>query len=183
MWFEITLDDFSVKHEGLYCHNKAGGDVYSSLQEDIINNVSDLMEMESCYAIEIQTDNRQVLFARDYLGFFPLIYTTIEKKLFVTDEMPEAVEWLRQHGVTPQVSDKSLALYFTMGYIPQGRSLYKEISTCCNASIYSWSGGAVNCKDCFVPIDVDPSVSLLDLDESIENTVSSIDSLHDDIDI
>jgi len=183
MWFEITQDNFSVQYEGLYCHKKGANNIYSSLQGDIVNEISDLMEMESCFAIEVKPEQQQVSFARDYLGFFPLIYTAAENKLFITDEMARAVEWLKQHGITPSVSDQSLALYFTMGYIPQGRSLYSEIYSCCNASIYIWSKGVVHQNNCFTPIDVDPAVSLSDLDESIEKTVKHIDSLHDEIDV
>jgi asparagine synthase (glutamine-hydrolysing) len=141
------------------------------------------MELEYCYGIEVDPVNKCVSFARDYLGFYPLIYSAHKNKLFITDDFSEVVAWSKKQGVNLTISDKSLALYFTMGYVPQGYSLYEEISTCRNASIYKWEGASVICVDMFVPIEEDPSVDLEDLGQAIEQSVVDIYSKSTDVDV
>jgi asparagine synthase (glutamine-hydrolysing) len=183
MWFEIDWHDFNASSDGFYLHYQGDSIIYSSCSDNSITSIEDLMSLERCQAIEVNNKTKQVSFARDYLGFYPLIYTTVDSKLFITDEINLAVNWLRQHNVNPSVSEQSLALYFTMGYIPQGRSLYVEIQTCRNASVYSWCGDKVTLKDYFSPIEVTDRVTLKELEDSIEQAISRIYSKHDEIDV
>jgi len=173
MWLEVDKNTFSVNQQGFELR---AGDTqfYTSEGAPSLSSIRDLAHLEYIQAVEINVRDRKVSFGRDYLGFYPLLYGETDSALFISDELSEVVEWLHRQGVSITVSPESVALYFTMGYVPQGCTLLNEVMACENASIYHLEGGKVRCEDIFRPIEVDSQVTVDEVGRQIEAAVDHI---------
>lgn len=174
MWIEIDADTFAVKQEGFQAQSGGDKTLYVSQGLTGLNSIDDLRSANYAQAIEIDAPNRRARFGRDYLGHFPLLYTEANRRLFVTDELAEAKEWLDRQGVRVTVSEESLALYFAMGYVPQGRTVFNQIHTCENAHLYQWQRGVVSKTRTFTAIEPDEAFSTPQLRECIDFEVQDL---------
>ena len=169
MWLELDRRLGAVRQEGLERRRaRSGADLYVSPGAPPLGGVADLSRAEYCQAIEIDLAGRRASFGRDYLGHHPLAYATAGDRLFLTDSVPAAVDWLRREGERPTLSEEAVALYLAMGYVPQGMTLYREVVTCRNASVYRWDGAAVTHDSTFAPIAADERFPLAELRRRIE---------------
>lgn len=185
MWAEIDTATFAATTEGFHTRppsrslghsgDHAGhGDpktLYVSAELAGLDAIESLAGSEYGQAIEVDAVNRTIRFGRDYLGHFPLLYTYAGGRVFISDEIGEARAWLQRQGVQPTVSEEALALYFTMGYVPQGMTLFRQIWTCENAHLYRWHDGKISKTRLFKAIEADAGFPVADLRARIEYEV------------
>jgi len=183
MWLEVVYPSLAVRQEGFVEIPREVGSLYVCPGMDRITSIKELVDSEYGQAVEIDAKNQAVYFGRDYLGQHPLIYAQTSDKLFISDEHSEVVAWLASNDVKPDLSEESLALFFTMGYVPQGVSLYEQIVPCENASLYRWEKGRVFRDDLFVPVDEDPNAKLGELADCIESEMERYCAGLDDVDV
>lgn len=175
MWFEIDRASFEVKQQGFDQRaTRDGRDIYVSAGAGHINGVQSLTAAEYCQAIEVDRRRRIVSFGRDYLGHYPLLYAHSRDTLFISDEIGKIREWLTSRGQRLTLSEEAIALYFAMGYVPQGMTLHAEIKTCRNASIYHWKAGRVTHESTFKPVACDAKFPMAELGSRIHNGVEQI---------
>jgi asparagine synthetase B (glutamine-hydrolysing) len=184
MWLEIDFESMTVNNEG-FVEKKLENSAlfYNSGLNQNINSIKDLISTEYLQVIEINLSQRSAVFGRDYLGHFPLLYSSDGNSLFITDELREAIEWLKARGKQLTISKEALALYFTMSYVPQGMTIYNEIASCENASMYTWSKGKVIREKLFEPIFADSEYPLEELGKNIEYEVDRLSKDADHVDV
>lgn len=174
MWLEIDLTNFSVRQSGF---SKTGSGIpalYVSAGLERLGGIESLASAEYGQAVEIDSQNRTVAFGRDYLGHHPLLYADVPGWIFISDEFKEVAAWLRRRGESLSVCEESLALYFAMGYVPQGRTVFREIHTCKNATIYRWRKGTICAQNTFRPIVADADFPLSELERHIEREIERL---------
>src|SRR5713226_6868123 len=174
MWFEIDLCTFAVRQEG-FCEQPSGHrTLYLSPDLQSVYSIRDLAEAEYGQAIEVDVNNRVVYFGRDYLGHHPLLYALTDQHLFISDEIVDIRFWLNHLGVRLTTSEEALALYFAAGYIPQEFTLFEQIKSCENASLYRWTRGRVSRVSLFRPVEENPLFPLMELGERIEHQIVNL---------
>jgi len=183
MWIEINQDSFAITQSGFVQHADGPNIIFTSPGLNTITHLRDLKEAEYGIALSIDTVNRNVAFGRDYLGHYPLLYAQSDDAIFISDDFNTITAWLEKKHIALTVSEESLALYFVMGYVPQGRTLYDQVTTCSNATLYHWQNGNVTSEDIFTPIDVDESIGISDLRDCLEQEMAKQASAHSDIDV
>lgn len=183
MWFLINLEDFTVEHTGF--NHKAIGTAqwYSSRNLIHLTDISQLKNSEYGQVIVVDPTIRQIKFGRDYLGHYPLLYACVDRYLLISDSIQLIVGWLRSHNYPLTFSEEALALYFSMGYVPQSMTLFCEIHTCENASLYQWENYRVKRKDIFKPIEIIPRFPLTEVALQVEQTIQNIASEYPSIDV
>jgi len=173
MWLEVDADTFAVRQHGFDIQARDGKTLYVSPGVTGLNSVDDLTSAEYAQAVEVDARNRAVRFGRDYLGHFPLLYAYTDRRLFVTDELTDARQWLQRQGVRLTVAEEALALYFAMGYVPQGMTVFKEISTCENTHVYRWQDRKLSKLRTFTPVEPDERFPLEELRTRIDSDVQA----------
>jgi asparagine synthase (glutamine-hydrolysing) len=184
MWLEVERASFRVTQEGFDRRpTPHGRDLYVSPGNKTLCGVEDLAHAEYCQAVEVDDRRRTVSFGRDYLGHHPLVYAEARGKLFVSDELAEAARWLERHGTALTLSEEAIALYFAMGYVPQGMTLHRELKSCRNASLYRWHAGRVTHESLFRPVAADTGFPLEELGARIRAQVRRIAARGEPIDV
>lgn len=183
MWLEVTYPFLAVRQEGFIVIPQESGALYVCPGLERLGNIRELASSEYGQAVQIDLHNEIVHFGRDYLGQHPLIFAHTSDKLFVSDEHSDVVTWLTNNGVQPSLSEESLALYLTMGYVPQGVSLYEQITPCENATLYRWEKGRILKDDLFSPVDEDPNFRVEELADCIESEMDRYCAGVDDVDV
>ena len=184
MWLEITFDTFDIRQRGFHRHCRDDGSVlYVSPGLTGLESVAQIRTAEYGQAIAVNPTRRTVSFARDYLGHFPLLYACTDKALFISDELGEVRQWLLAQGGQLTLSEEALALYFTMGYVPQGHSLFDQIRTCKNASIYHWERGRLRREDIFQAVETDRDFPLVEIKHLIDDEVARLAASSDRVDV
>ena len=174
MWLEVDRSSFEVRQQGLDRRPApAGGHLYVSPGRHL-DSAKDLVDAEYCQAVEVDPHGRTVSFGRDYLGHYPMIYAQARGKLFISDEPARVRGWLTGQGVALTLSEEAVALYFAMGYVPQGMTLHNEIKTCRNASLYHWKAGQITSESTFAPVAPDPRFPLAELGARIDAGIEEI---------
>ncbi len=128
-------------------------------------------------------EGRTVSFGRDFLGHHPLSYACARGQLYVSDDVHRIGAVLATAGVELTLSEEALALYFAMGYVPHGHSVYREIVNCEATGYYTWSKGAVRRTRQFEPVQVDEAAPVEDLGEAIEREVKKCAGQAEEIDV
>jgi asparagine synthase (glutamine-hydrolysing) len=180
MYCEICLTDFSFDYKNLYESNKGGITMLVSSEDHRLNSIFDLKTAEYMQAIGIDVGKRTVLFGRDYLGHYPLLFILNDQKLFISDDIDVLLE---KSKIKPTISKKSLALYLSMGYVPQGLTLFDEIKSCRNASIYSYQDGTIRHQELFKEIEQDSKVGAPEMAKALSDSVASFASHHSQYDV
>jgi asparagine synthase (glutamine-hydrolysing) len=184
MRVEIDLTTLQATHdEACRVVPRERRTLYVSAGLEHLKDISGLAEAEYGHGVELDAERRTVRFGRDYLGHFPLLYACAERALFVSDDVSWIVGRLRAGGTRPTLSEEALALYFAMGYVPAGRSLYREVVACEGQAIYEWRRGRITKTSFFRPVDPDPRRGLADLGEAIESEVRRWAAASDEIDV
>jgi asparagine synthetase B (glutamine-hydrolysing) len=184
MWLEINTDNFSVKQNGFTLFENAdGSEVYSTSSDATIRSVADLKDINQGLAVEIRRTSRNILFGRDYLGQFPLLYIYHNNFLFLSDDFLEVDQWVRQNQIELTYNEQAFALYYTMGFVPQGMTLFNEIIACENVSYYQWQHGSIKRHSTFESVDINPSATIDDVGECIEQEVKQIAAKNSEIDV
>jgi len=70
--------------------------LYVSPGLENLSSVRGLIESEQGLAIEINMSHRHIIFGRDYLGQYPLLFMHIENKLFLTDDILHVDWWVKK---------------------------------------------------------------------------------------
>lgn len=173
MHFKVTLATFEIEQQGMLEKSVPGALLFQvSRRPDALGRVADLARAEYGQAVFVDRMNRMIRFGRDYLGHFPLLFAATDTCLFISDDMSWIVGQLRESACAPTLSEESLALYFAMGYVPCGKSAYRDVVACLPHTVYEWRNGAITESSTFRPIEVDPQASLSDLEEAIEREVA-----------
>ena len=183
MWVRIDLNSFENQNRGLVERSANGVTLLASSTLFGLTRIEDLAQAEYGIAIEIDSVNRRVRFGRDYLGHFPLLYAISGPYLLISDEISEIRSEIVRTGGRLTVSEESLALYFTMGYVPQGMTLFNQITSCRNASLYEWSAGSVRETRLFRAVEVDLAVTVEDLVDAIDHDVAQLHRQHPSLDV
>jgi asparagine synthase (glutamine-hydrolysing) len=84
-----------------------------------------IAKLDGMFAIVLFDKNAStVLLARDRLGIKPLFYCIKGKNLYFASEIKSL---LLVHEISRQIDFESLDSYFTFGYIPEGKTIFKDI--------------------------------------------------------
>jgi asparagine synthase (glutamine-hydrolysing) len=184
MWVEIDLAAFGVKSGG-ECVTLSRGAKTLCVSPGLehLRDIGQLSDSEYGQAIEVDGENRTVEFGRDYLGHFPLLYACTESAILISDELAWIVRTLRSAGVALKVSEEAVALYFTMGYVPAGMTIFEEIVACEGHARYRWRRGRVEKTSTFTPVEIDPGCGLPDLERAIAHEVKRWAACSSEIDV
>ena len=183
MFVKIRLDDFSILHQDASVSSQnhklriANGKIPNVINADTLRNTEYLQ-----YA-EIDLKNREVLFGRDYLGLFPLYYSLTKHHLMISDSINKIISERKKDNEYPSINKQSIALYFAMGYIPQGRSIYENIILCENASYYRYSANKVIKHSIFKAIEIENNLTEQHLKEVIDDEINNTVKHHHKVDI
>ncbi len=184
MWIEIDLSSFGVRQEGLrHVRSEAPIDLYVSPTLENLRSAKELVDAEYGQAVEIDLRERKITFGRDYLGHFPLLYASTRSALYVSDRLTWIIRRLRANKTGLSLSEEAVALYFTMGYVPAGMTLYKEITACEAHTLYEWRRGKIEKFSTFRPVEAEPACGLADLERAIEHEVARWAACSDEIDV
>lgn len=177
MWLEVDLTTFEIEQSGFVPPPADRGPLlYVSPGLEGLSSVRALAGEDRGLAVSVDANRRQIEFGRDYLGQFPLLYSATSDYLFVTDDILEFDAWAARRSVTPTISEEALALYYTLGYVPYGLTVYKELTYCENASYYRWDRGRLVRESTFTPIEVRPGASIEDVRAQIDAQILKIAS-------
>jgi len=129
----VTYNGEIYNHQALADELKALGHVFrSQCDTEVIVHAWEAWG-EACverfrgmFAFALWDRNQQCLFmARDRLGIKPLYYALTSKSQFIFSSELKA---LQQHPDLPrQLNPKAVADYFTLGYIPEPKSIYRGV--------------------------------------------------------
>lgn len=184
MRFEVDFTSFLVKN-AYGCEARAAGErtLYVSPGLRRVDKAEDLADCDYGQLVEVDTQQRVVRFGRDYLGHFPLLYAGTEDSLYVSDELSWIIEMLRAAKARLTLSEEAIALYFAMGYVPAGMTIYREIVACEAHALYQWRRGKIHKTSTFAPVEIDPARGLPDLARALEQEVARFAALSSDIDV
>jgi len=183
MWIEIDLDCFQVREKG-FVEKKCDEHVlYLSPGLEKLNSARELVDSEKGIAIEINTRHRHITFGRDYLGQYPLLFMHVDNKLFLTDDILHIDNWVEKKGIVLTLSEESMALYFSLGYVPQGMTLFNEITSCKNVTIYHYKNNKIIEENVFTPIEEIDGYHIREVEERIFEEVSKIINNHKCFDV
>ena len=181
--FDIDLQTFTVSVQGFERKQLGHRTLYHSPGAGWITNSADIRDLEYAQVILVDPIARTVAFGRDYLGHYPLTYACLPNRLFISDSYVAVHNAVRLHGGALSVSEESLALYFTMGFVPHGRSLFHQIVNCRATGYYLWQAAKMRRVDLFQPIPIRPRESVEEIGEAIEHEVTRFTAQSDKIDI
>jgi len=183
MWLEIELDFFKVQYHGFVEKKCVTNVLYVSPGLENLSSVRGLIESEQGLAIEINMSHRHIIFGRDYLGQYPLLFMHIENKLFLTDDILHVDWWVKKHNVKLTLSEQALALYFSLGYVPQGMTLFDELKSCKNVTLYHCKDNKITEENVFVPIEEIDDYSIDEVGHCIAEEVSKLTDIHKYFDV
>ncbi len=183
MWLEITLDFFKVQNHGFIENKSAANILYVSPGFEHLKSARDLIENERGIAIEINTKNQQITFGRDYLGQYPLSFIHTDNKLFLTDDILHIDEWVEKNNIHLTVSEEALALYFSLGYIPQDIMVFNEVKSCKNITLYHYRNNKITEESVFTPIEEIDTFHINDVEKCIFEEVSKLKNHYQHFDI
>lgn len=185
-WIEIELDSFTVRQHGFDVRQLGAAGLYHSPGMREMRRIEDLRDIDYAQFVIVDKAQRSIRFGRDYLGHYPLSYALDERCLRISD----CYEWLfravSRAGRRLQLSEPALALYFTMGFIPHGLSLYREIVNCEATGYYEWRAAAtqaVRRVGLFEPVPISASDCVAGIGMAIESEVRRIRSSGKRIDV
>src|SRR4051812_11063661 len=114
MWLEANSDTFKIIQEGFIKLPVEHSCLYVSPETKKLTSIRDLAVSEYAQAIEINQVTKTISFGRDYLGHYPLLYATVETKIFISDSFKKVIDWLKSQNIHLTLSQEAMALYFTM---------------------------------------------------------------------
>src|SRR5712692_5816306 len=153
MLLTVDLETFAVEQSGFTERPSARGAVAFTSAGLALDRIEALAEAEYGQAVVVDGVNRVVSFGRDFLGHHPLSYACTADRLYVSDSARLIEEALVARGGSLSLSAEAIALFLTMGYVPHGYSVYREIVNCRATGFYTWRKGSVRRTEQFVPVD------------------------------
>lgn len=184
MWLQIDLDTFEAESEGFTQRLHDTGEWYLSPQIKSLKNIAALKDTVSGQAVHINHAYHKISFGRDYLGNCPLLYTVVQNRLLISDEISELIRYWSVSNMPLKFNEQAFALYLSLGYVPQGMTLYKGIYTCKNATIYHWTQGKGIVEDSiFQAIDIAARHGVDELGDVIDAEIHSALQQHSKVDI
>lgn len=69
----------------------------------------------------------QVVLGRDHRGIKPLLYYFNNEDLFFSSEIKGIIKILKEKNISFEIDNEAVDLYWSLGYIPEPFSLYKDI--------------------------------------------------------
>lgn len=185
-WIEIDLASFHVRQHGFDMRPLGAASLYHSPGMREMRRIEDLRDIDYAQFVIVDKAQRSIRFGRDYLGHYPLGYALDERYLRISDCYDWLFRALSAAGRRLQLSEPALALYFTMGFVPHGMSLYREIVNCEATGYYAWNAAqaeAVRRVDLFEPVTISASDCLGGIGLAIESEVRRIRSSGKRIDV
>lgn len=183
MQFVINLETFVVDQIGFICRVIDNARLYTSKNFLSLTKPHQLKSSEYGQMIRVEDSLRKIQFGRDYLGHYPLLYACFGKILIIADSIQTIVAWARSHNYLLSFSEQALALYFSIGYVPQGMTLFCQICACENASIYHWENYCVRRESLFEPIEIVPNFSSFTIIDEIERYTQNLARQYSFLDI
>ena len=185
-WIEIELASFTVRQHGFEVRPLDAASLYHSPGMPDMRRMEDLRDIDYVQFVIVDKTQRNIRFGRDYLGHYPLGYALDERYLRISDCHDWLFRALSGAGRRLQLSETALALYFTMGFIPHGLSLYRDIVNCEATGYYEWHAArtdAVRRVDLFEPVTISESDCIAGIGLAIESEVRHIRSSGKRIDV
>ncbi|MDB5856276.1 MAG: hypothetical protein JWR22_4317 [Herminiimonas sp.] len=182
-WFEINLQNFAVNVHGFEQKRLGHRTLYHSPGAGWVEDIADIRELEYGQVILVDPVARTVAFGRDYLGHYPLTCARLPDRLLISDSYVAVHNAVLAHGGALSISEESIALYFTMGFVPHGLSLFKQITNCRATGCYLWQAAKLTCVDLFKPVSIRSCESVQAIGEAIEQEVARCAAQSDKIDV
>jgi asparagine synthetase B (glutamine-hydrolysing) len=185
-WIEIELASFAVRQHGFEMRPLGATSLYHSPGMGDMRRIEDLRDIEYAQFVIIDKARRSIQFGRDYLGHYPLSYALDKQYLHISDCYDWLFRALSSDGRRMQLSEPALALYFTMGFIPHGMSLYRDLVNCEATGYYEWSHAnteVVRRVDLFNPVWFSESDCIAGIGMAIDSEVRRIRSSGKRIDV
>jgi len=183
MWLEIELNHFTIKNHGFIERNQPNNTIYTSPGLEKLSSIRDLIETEQGIAIEVDKNKKHITFGRDYLGQYPLLFMQENNKLFLTDDILYIDWWAKKNGIDLTLSEEALALYFSFGYVPQDMTLFREIKSCKNITLYHYKNDKIIEENVFTPVEEMEAASINDVERCIFNEALKLKNSHDNFDV
>lgn len=183
MWFEYCTKTNQYQQDAFFEHCAGNKHFFTNKPLPKITSIDAVRELEYAQIIVLNEKDRKLSFARDYLGFHPLLYACHQNMIFISDDIKDILSWLQRNKVQQTFSELAVALYFTMGYVPQGFTLLEQIKTCRNASIYHFENGIITEQSIFTAIEPDHNYQLDDLKNIIMEQTSKLCLTTDTVDV
>ncbi len=174
MWLEIELNAFKVRYDGFIVRTSAENTLYLSPGLSDLVSIAALAEAERGIAIDINTRERHIVFGRDYLGQYPLLYVLSDSQLFLSDDILLIDEWSKKNNVERKLSEEAMALYFSLGYVPQGMTVFDEVKSCKNVTLYHYKNHKITEENIFTPIAEKADHHVNDVADAINEEVKKI---------
>ena len=166
----IQTETFAVESHGFICEQKESKYVTKTLVGRV-SQIEDLTNLEYGSAIIIDKQLKTIKFGRDYLGHFPLFFTTHKNYLCISDSFQEVVRWRKQQQAPITISKEAVTLFLFHGYIGQGHSMFNEITLANNASYFIWENNTIKRVKTFTLIDIVNNVKGNDLKLALEQSI------------
>ena len=123
-------------------------------------------KLRGMFAFALWDDRKRKLFlVRDRMGVKPLCYT-VRDNVLAFASTPRA---LKAAGLVDQIDEQAVADYLEFGFVPDARSIYREVVKVPAASIIEWSNGELHTREYWSVPDVNHDLRLT-FDEAIEET-------------
>lgn len=183
MWLEIEIDSFNVQHHGFVENKSSNNILYVSPGFEHLQSARDLIQNERGIAIEININKQKITFGRDYLGQYPLLFMHTNNKLFLTDDILHIDWWTRKNDINLTLSEEALALYFSLGYIPQDMTAFNEVKSCKNITLYHCVNNSITEENVFIPIEEIDNYHINNIGEYIFAEASKLADNHQHFDI
>lgn len=98
-----------------------------------------LAKLNGMFALAIWDRNqRQLLIARDRAGKKPLYYCEIGGQIVFSSELPSLLEF---PGISREVDEAALDNYFSLGYVPPPRTIFKSVRQLGPGEFLLWKDG------------------------------------------
>lgn len=167
MWLEFCQQYHRIRQHGFLEQTVGDKVFYSNRPLVALSDIRDAQHLEYAQIIEYHVTHKQLAFARDYLGHHPLLYTQHGTLLLIADNLSDILRWRRAHNAPIQLNEFALALYFSMGYVPQGLSLFEHVTLCENAMVYRAHPEGIRTESLFRAIEIRPEQTTDALYETI----------------
>ena len=123
-------------------------------------------KLRGMFAFALWDDRKRKLFlVRDRMGVKPLCYTA-RNNLLAFASTPRA---LKAAGLVDQIDEQAVVDYLEFGFVPDARSIYRDVVKVPAGTIVEWSDGVLRTREYWSLPEIDPD-NRLTFDEAVEET-------------
>lgn len=183
MWFSYSIANHQYQVQGMYEQRLGQRVLCFSNDAARLNDIRDLADSEYQQAVELDQMRRKVSFGRDYLGHYPLFYAQTGDDIVISDDVHLIKDWLAARHIEVTISSHAIGFYLSMGYVPQGYTLFNEIHSCRNATLYHWENGKVTEQNLFSAVEIDSSCHIDDVASELNTELDKLFKQNQELDV